>query len=80
MKACPSDKKIKLLQNTSYGGLKMKLPEVKNNKYLTIHLFADLYAFKVYRSFQSIKELTEWLKDEGYIKNRNEYEFYYSMT
>lgn len=60
----------------------MKLSYIKNGKKLQIHCFDCSYSYDVYRDFNSIAELTEYLQDEGFIskkKNaRQEYEFYYT--
>ena len=60
----------------------MKLPYIKNGKKLQVHCFGYLYSLDLYRDFNSILELTEFLQDEDFISNkknaRKEYEFYYA--
>lgn len=60
----------------------MKLPYIKNDKKLQVHCFNYLYSYDLYRDFNSVAHLTEWLQDEGLISRkktaRQEYEFYYT--
>lgn len=60
----------------------MKLLCNKNNKKLMVHATGFFYSINIYKDFDSVAQLTEWLQDEGYISNkktaRKEYVYYYT--
>ena len=60
----------------------MRIPSEKNGKKLNVHTIHDFYSFTLYQDFKSLKDLKEFLQNEGLISNKknNRYEFEYYYT
>lgn len=56
----------------------MKLPQInKNGSRLHILIYSDVYAMPLYKDFDSVKQLADYVEDNFGAK-RLEFEYYYS--
>lgn len=56
----------------------MKLSEInKNGNRLKIFLSGDVYAMDMYRSFNSVAELREWVVDNYGVYYKNRFSYWY---
>ena len=56
----------------------MKLPQInKNGSRLYILIYGDFYSMSLYRDFDSVRQLADYVKDAFGVR-RSEFEYYYS--
>lgn len=56
----------------------MKLPQLnQNNSRLHVHIHGSCYSYPLYRDFNSMKDLCEYMKNEFYCK-RSDFDYFYT--